>query len=378
MEPITAISIPTTSSITASLVKPVISYHISVTYSNGVIEILCKRYSEIHSFHLNLTRELANDQVPVSFPPKSILPIMDTVAIMDRQNKLQNYLTGLLYAKDDKWRKSKSWIQFFNIPKECIVAESQIGKYNLVHPQTPDSTPLDMNSWMHEYSQSMELVVGIREAILERDRYAGSSSGVTASQVASNNAKKSLIVLRQYVNRLQDSLERHSKDKSWVQSWIDDQTFGGTFSSSKKVGEGELARRMDLMKNLKMDILGLEKEVESQSVASSVAAQRQILFAGSPSSSGSRRKFGVAQETDKTRPLDDSQLLSLQSQLMNQQDEALDTLSTVIRRQKQIGLAITQELDYHNQLLDDLEDGASRTQANLKAGDKKLSRILKK
>lgn len=373
MEPITSITIPTTSSLT-SLVKPVTAYHISVTYSNGTTETLCKRYSEILEFHLLLIKELSNDQVPVSFPPKTILPVVDTVGIMDRQNKLQNYLTGILYAKDDRWRRSQAWIQFLNIPKVCIGPGGQPGKYNMIRPSNPDnSTLLDMNSWMTEYSTSLNLLISVREAIVERDKYAGLSSGVTACQVAANNAKKSIAVLKQYIDRLEVALERHSTEKSWVQSWIDDQAFGGSFSSgSQTIGQGELARRRDLMKNLKNDMVCLEQKLDSSSIPSSFAAQRQSLL------SGSRRKFGLAQETDVTRPLDDSQLLSLQSQIMNQQDEALDALSSVIKRQKQIGMAITQELDYHNQILDDLEDGVSKTKSNLKAGDKKLSRILKK
>lgn len=327
----------------------------------------------MYEFHLNLIKEFANDQVPVEFPPKTFLPVLDTVSIMDRQNKLQNYLTGILYAKDCRWRRSASWIQFLNIPKECIAANSQHGKYNLIHPSIPNSAPLDMNSWMAEYSKSTDLVISVREAIVERDKYAGSSSGVAASQVAANNAKKSVIVLKQYLERLQDALERHSTDKSWVQSWIDDQATGGSFSSdSQKLGEGELSRRRGLMNNLKSDIAALDQKLESASPASSFAEQRETLLAGST------RKFGVAQETDRTRPLNDSQLLSLQSQIMDQQDEALEALSTVIKRQKQIGIAINQELDYHNQLLDDLEDGVSKTKSGLKAGDKKLSRILKK
>jgi regulator of vacuolar morphogenesis len=372
MEPITSISIPITSSI-ASIVRPVILYHISVAYSNGTTVTICKRYSELYEFHLNLIKEVLNDQVPVPFPPKSFLPVLDTIAIMDRQNKLQNYFSGLLYSKDCRWRRSSSWIQFLNIPKECIVSESQHDKYNLIHPSNPDSVPLDMNSWIAEYSKSADLVISIREAIVERDKYAGSSSGVAASQVAANNAKKSVRILKQYFERLQEALERHSTDKTWVQSWIDDQTFGGSFSSSSQnVGEGELARRRDLLKNMKNDIDALEHKLESASTASSFAVQRDELL------TGSRRKFGVAQETDKTRPLNESQLLSLQSQIMNQQDEALDALSGVIKRQKQIGMAINQELDYHNQLLDDLEDGVNRTKSGLKAGDKKLNRILKK
>ena len=140
-----------------------------------------------------------------------------------------------------------------------------------------------------------------------------------------------------------------------------------------------------MLANLQKDRDLLAGSLASPTIAaqSSFTSDRNALFSTSSSSKNtpgpSRRKFGVQppQETDETRPLDNRQVLGLQEQLMSQQDEALEALSSVISRQKMIGIAINQELDHQNQLLEDLDGTLGRVQGNLKAGDKKLNRIMK-
>lgn len=62
---------------------------------------------------------------------------------------------------------------------------------------------------------------------------------------------------------------------------------------------------------------------------------------------------------------------------MEDQDSSLDALSSIIRRQKQIGMAIGNELDVQNQLLGELDEGVDRTKRNLANVGKKLDRVSK-
>ncbi|OMH82549.1 putative syntaxin-8B [Zancudomyces culisetae] len=61
-----------------------------------------------------------------------------------------------------------------------------------------------------------------------------------------------------------------------------------------------------------------------------------------------------AEETERTRGLDNTQLLEMQNKAMEDQDSRLKDFAQILKRQKEIGHAIGQELEVHNQLLDDL------------------------
>ena len=220
------------------------------------------------------------------------------------------------------------------------------------------------------------------------------------SQVAINNAKRLLDTLDIHIKTLSDCLKENSNTSTktnWVFNWVEQQKdvlkHGLSISddihevkkskqSSGIMSQGEVQRRWDMLSNLTKEHDELKKAISipSNITDSSFSADRASLLSlgnSKSTSSSGRRKFGVVQETDETRPLDNSQLLSLQNDLMNQQDDALLALSSVIQRQKQIGLAIGQELDHHNVLLENVDESLTRVQNNLKSGDKKLKKILK-
>lgn len=436
MEPIHSLSIASYSSSAAStLGGPVISYTITLKLSNGTTLQVLKRYSEFDAFHGALMSEVALrektpsslDAPPNPLPPKSlVLPwkTPDTVQIETRRRELEAYLTGILYCKDFRYRRTAAWLTFLQVPKELIPSSwdgQQNHVFNLVSTHAP-TTPLPtFASWLDEYAKCQEFTRDIRGCLHERDRNAGSSSGqaIAASQVALTNGKKHLETLNAYISRLESSLktQKDPNGRGWVQSWVEEQkdflkrglfvsassedltavgpdakkNRASSVSSSPSknkdaevlAGNGEIQRRWDMLANLQKDrdLLAGSLAAPTAAVQSSFNSDRNALFSTSSKNTAgpSRRKFGVQppQETDETRPLDNRQVLGLQEQLMSQQDEALEALSSVISRQKQIGIAINQELDQQNQLLEDLDGTLGRVQGNLKAGDKKLNRILK-
>jgi regulator of vacuolar morphogenesis len=426
MEPIHSLSIPKTATVSSGglMGAPVVTYTILIKLSNATSYTVTKRYSEFDAMHAQLMKDIkamertpsSLNEPPFPLPPKSLWKPSDGVFVEERRRGLENYLTGILYSKDVRWRRTLAWLSFLHVPKDLIPSnwdQPEASVFHLVSTQVPSTAPPSYQDWMREYAKCLELLREVRGCINERDRHAGSSSGqgIAASQVSANNGKKMLETLNAYITRLDSSLKqeesRNSSEKSWVQSWVEDQKDflkRGLFSSSSEdlahdakksktssdtsspskakaqggpIGQGELLRRRDLLTNLcnERDHVRDQLNKPTADSSTSFAADRASLLKTSASSS-SRRKFGV-QETDETRPLNDKQVLQLQRDMMDQQDEALESLSSVIQRQKQIGLAINQELEYQNQMLGDLDDTLTRVQSNLKTGDKKLNRILK-
>lgn len=102
--------------------------------------------------------------------------------------------------------------------------------------------------------------------------------------------------------------------------------------------------------------------------------------------SGSRRIFGggaptnvplVQAETETTRQLDNEGLLSLQRQIIEQQDQQVEGFSSLLARQKHIGMAIAGELDNQNTLLAELDTDMDTTQGKLRLAETKLKKIQK-
>lgn len=82
-----------------------------------------------------------------------------------------------------------------------------------------------------------------------------------------------------------------------------------------------------------------------------------------------------AEETDSTRPLDNSQLFQSQTDAMDQQDQQLLNLAAILRRQRQMGEAINQELGEQTELLGQLDTEVESTQAKLSKADQKMDRF---
>jgi regulator of vacuolar morphogenesis len=70
--------------------------------------------------------------------------------------------------------------------------------------------------------------------------------------------------------------------------------------------------------------------------------------------------------------------LTLQKKTMSQQDESLDVLADIIKRQKEIGMTIGNELDLQNQLLGEVNDDVTRVGDRMAIAGKKLDRVARK
>lgn len=108
------------------------------------------------------------------------------------------------------------------------------------------------------------------------------------------------------------------------------------------------------------------------------ALRNELIPSSASSSKPPTRVLGVRPppvETAETRPLDNVGLLQLQQDAIARQDDRLSGLSAILRRQKDIGLAINQELAVQNELLDNLGGQVDRTGAKLGDAKKRMKKL---
>ncbi|KAI9323248.1 hypothetical protein BX666DRAFT_2021993 [Dichotomocladium elegans] len=103
---------------------------------------------------------------------------------------------------------------------------------------------------------------------------------------------------------------------------------------------------------------------------------REILF-GNKRGKTVRFSQVTPYEVDPS-DLENGQILQLQQRIIDEQDSNLDQLSETIRRQRELGLMIGDELDVHAQLIDETHEMVNRTDDRLQRARKKLNYVGRK
>ena len=77
-----------------------------------------------------------------------------------------------------------------------------------------------------------------------------------------------------------------------------------------------------------------------------------------------------------TRPMDDHALLRHQTTtLMANQDAQAEQLAQILRRQRELGLTIHDELEVHKELLQSMQTHMQQTQTKLDAAENSMHRL---
>ncbi|KAI0963496.1 hypothetical protein AcW1_000558 [Taiwanofungus camphoratus] len=322
-----------------------------------------RRYSEFADLHVELTKS-TGAAPPAVLPPKHSLSLFKSrnPALLDeRRAGLELYLRAILGAKDDRWRESFAFRDFLGVP---------VGKHPVADAGAPSQ--FTSTSWLDEHQDLQARVRDVRADINRRDALADRGD-VSAAHQSNVQAKKKLAGVLMRVGVLEDGLRALA--------------LGG-------MSEGELQRRTDMAARLRDDCEKLAKMVTvarltQRGLGSSAernpaaASDRAALLESSSSSAFNRpiavtRVFGQPvqpQETEQTRPLDDHGLFQLQGAQMQQQDQQLAQLTTVLQRQKHLGLAINQEIAEQSEMLDDLTTDVDRTGRKLTSAKKQMNRL---
>jgi len=322
-----------------------------------------RRYSEFVDLHTELSKS-AGAPPPAELPPKhpfSLFRTQNPATLEERRAALEHYLRAILSAKDDRWREAFALRDFLGVP---------VGKHGGVGGGDPGApAQFTSSSWLDEHTDLQARVRDVRADINRRDALADRGD-VSASHQSNVQAKKKLAGILTRVGTLDDGLRA---------------------LGMSGMSEGELQRRSDMVARLRDDCEKLAKMVTvarltSRGLGSSAernpaASSDRAALLDSPSSSGLNRPvrvFGAAakpQETEQTRPLDDHGVLQLQQTQMDQQDQQLSTLTTILQRQRQLGLAIHGEISQQNEMLDDLTNEVDRVGGKLTSTKKQMNRL---
>lgn len=346
--------------------KPHTVYRIEIQVSVRSWQ-MWRRYSEFADLHVELTKSCGGTP-PAPLPPKNSFAFFrggkTSVALLEeRRAALEQYLRAILAAKDDMWRESFAFRDFLGVP---------VGKQDAGGAVAGGFTA---SSWLDEHQDVQARVRDVRADINRRDALSDAHD-ISGSHQANVQAKKKLAGILTRVGTLEDGLK-------------------GLGLSG--ISEGELQRRTDMVARLRDDCEKLAKIVTAARTSSrglgtvaernpALATDRETLLGSPPGRSGmpggfSRpvaRVFGQkAQpvETEQTRPLDDQGLLQLQQTQIDQQDAHLAQLSTILQRQKGLGLAIHQEIKEQNEELDALTSEVDHVGAKLTKAKRDLNRL---
>jgi regulator of vacuolar morphogenesis len=337
--------------------KPHTVYHIQIKAQIRSWS-MWRRYSEFDELNDELTKSTGHPP-PHPLPPKHKFSILrshnDPALLEERKQGLELYLRAIISSKEDTWREHRAFKDFLGIP---------VGR----HANVPDSSSAGQftsATWLDEYQSLLTRLREVRSDINKRE--ALSSQDITASQKSSVAAKQKLAGVLSRIGNLGMSLKE---------------------LAANGMNEGELQRRTDMVARLQDDCekLGKMVAVTRQSARDPIAtsttgsatdANREALLGSGHAFQRITRVFGSSepQETEVTRPLDDRGLVGLQQQQIEQQDEQLSVLTTILQRQRQLGEAINREITSQIEMLDDLSNEVDRVGGNLSSAQKQMNKL---
>ncbi|KAJ2374306.1 hypothetical protein IW150_003176 [Coemansia sp. RSA 2607] len=377
------------------------------------------RYNDFLTLNYELTREFPGVNLPVELPPKSLTSWFSKITtatssmsggsgsnsstefIEERRHALERYIQSMVVNEDGRWRSSTA-LQRFLAPttkgSKYLAGTKGNGngsaKGSEVGSSDSDVGWVTPASWLNDQRDAEQIIRDVRQSILRREN-ALTRNEVSVSHQSLLQAKRQLTELGKAIRTLEQSLEQ-------IKSTLTN---------------GELLRRQDMLMRLGDERANLTRIVLGTGVTSGGSERAALLNGASPQNnndarvlgrvgngsnyslpgtmpvrplvsngaqqagaptSRSRRVFGNSnppQETNETRGLDSQGLLMLQNERMRDQDRVASDLTALLRRQREMGVAIGDELDLQNQMLTDLDQNLDRTGSKLAAARRQANQF---
>ena len=364
MAPPPEIAIPSTSISDEDSSKPFTLYNITLRLPLRSF-VVQKRYSDFTKLHSVLVEQ-------VGAPPPEPLPgkhwLKSTVnspeLTSERQAGLEKYLRTIAESPDRRWRDTSAWRAFLNLPNSSTTSSAVSAGGTARNVAAGAADP---STWLEVHRELKQCLHESRQALAKRDGAIESgNSGVAAE--AGAGAKRILVKAGTLIATLNDGLKK--------------------MQDSGRVGEGELRRRRDLVSTARMERDGLDKlathipsyttgptttrggHTQGQAPASERA---NLLKGGRP---GGGRVLGAPlPETAKTKELDNDGVLLLQKQEIEIQDQQIDQLAAIIRRQREMGVQIGEEVDRQIDMLTGLDNDTDRVEGKLKVANNRIKKM---
>uniref|UniRef100_A0A3Q2NU71 Syntaxin-8 n=1 Tax=Fundulus heteroclitus TaxID=8078 RepID=A0A3Q2NU71_FUNHE len=199
---------------------------------------------------------------------------------------------------------------------------------------------MSQDPWLQNYDATCRLAQEVAENIHERNRQ--QRTGGNPAKI-NMTLRASLQKLKQNIAQLKEGLLRSS--------------------SSRRIMQSEADRRQSLIDAL----LTREKQLNAtfKGDVTEPEASRSTLMAGA-AGGGSTANPWLVDETEETRGLSFGEIKQQQQRIIEAQDAGLDALAAVISRQKIMGQEIGNELDEHNEIIDDLAHLVDKTDGRIR------------
>ncbi|KAI0165750.1 Phox-like protein [Xylariaceae sp. FL1272] len=359
MAPPAEITIPTTSLHTPTdNSKPYTLYNITLRLPLRTF-VVQKRYSDFASLHQTLTN-LASAAPPAPLPAKSWFKstLKSPELLESRRRGLESYLRAIAESPDRRWRDTPAWRTFLNLPAASSAgnsAASITGGYGIPNRDAANAAAAeDPGTWLDLHGEMKRDFQEARRCLAKRD-----SAESNAAIQSASGAKKALVKAGGIMSTLRSGLQ--------------------AMEDAKRLGEGEIRRRKDLLAAARVDREDLEtlastmistaRPPQASAAASRAAPQRTEPPKG-------RRVLGAPlAETERTREIDNNGVVQLQVQMMKEQDEDVEALGKIIRRQREMAQAINREVDQQNEMLDDVNDRTDILQSKVDIAKKRVKGI---
>lgn len=356
MAPPAEISIPSTI-VSSAESKPFTLYNITLRLPLRSF-VVQKRYSDFTALHSALASQVGAPP-PKPLPPKSWLKstVSSPELTEDRRRGLEAYLRAIAESPDRRWRDTNTWRAFLSLPSSSAAASAASAQGMA---RSAAAGAADPATWLDLHREMKGCLHAAQSQLTRRDGAHGASN--TAAVEAGSAAKRELIRAGTMLGSLTEGLR--------------------SIQENGRVGDGEVRRRRDLLGAARVERDGLEKLSNTISSPSQgarggatgrdgpeVGGDRTSLLGGGPSAGarpGGRVIGAPPPETDQTRELDNAQLLAFQRRVMDGQDDSVAQLTAVVRRQREIGVAIRDEVERQGEMLDMLGDDADRVGAKIR------------
>ncbi|XP_021755635.1 syntaxin-52-like [Chenopodium quinoa] len=197
------------------------------------------------------------------------------------------------------------------------------------------------DSWMKEYNEATKLADDINGMISEKTAMSGSGPD---SQRHFSSVRRKITILGTRLDSLESLLSK--------------------LPSKKTITEKEFNRRKDMLSNLR---------TKTNQMATTLNMSN---FANRDSLLGPETKSVDA--VTRASEMDNQGIVSLQRQIMKEQDEGLEQLEETVISTKHIALAVNEELELHTRLIDNLDQHVEFTGSRMQRISRSLAILNKK